>query len=242
MAMHNKLILFTMFGIMFFGLGCAPTPVHEPATPAHESPTPVHERPTPVYEPPKPVFRIKRIPVPPENKEGQACVTKCIKKIKACRNECQQAYKQCDQDAPEAARLIYEKAYDRYLKNLKVYNEEMKAWDYYTKEHERLIKERENQLNYNRRHCRDPFYDRIYCERASVINDELKERYSRYDTLLKMKPKYPAKPSEEILIQKEREKCNNESKKCGCEDKFESCFIDCGGKFETKRICIENCD
>lgn len=236
MAKQYILVSAAILGLLFFEQAWPETPVHENSKPALEPQKPV-------YNTPEPVYKTKKVYIQPENQEGKACVEECRKTAKVCVADCKQAYERCYRYAPELTSKNISRARRKYKDQLAVYNEEIKAYDYERNKVERYRRGLQKQWRRYNERCTNVFDTPNACDRKRDIEWKLKDFELEYSEFLRKEPKRPAKPnlpSEESLIQAIRNKVCK--KDCGCRDQFERCFTPCGGRIETKKICVENCE
>jgi len=118
----------------------------------------------------------------------------------------------------------YEKEYQQYLKRYAFYLKELEMWQ------NRYMRIKQDYEYYYRK-C---FIDKSWCDERDYYK-KLLEDWGRKKPY---KPYEPKKPDFEHVLNKQQNLCD---KDCNCQNQYEICFQECGGKLEIKRICVENC-
>ncbi len=170
---------------------------------------------------------------PPKSLQGKRCIKECEKEKSKCKKDCLQRKRKCYKDAIKLANDlykekidIYEKEYRNYLTMYKQYKEELKDWEYRKRELEESYYYFDRLCKSDKRFCGDKdFYYKL------LIDWKTKRPYP---------PDKPTKPSLSKLINQQKNILCSFS--CGCEEEYNLCFKECGGKIEIKKVCIENCD
>ncbi len=182
-----------------------------------------------------PKYKLVQQKIPPEiTTSSSQCLAQCETQMSTCKNSCQTQHSMCLAEQAEFAKQQYPKqleidtaALEAYYAKLSLYESQQRGYDaqsalYLKQAHE------------YKHLCKTALFNRAsHCANAKAANYQ-------YSTLSRpTAPKKPNKTTLEELTISSQEQCN---KKCGCEQSYERCFISCGGKIETKRICVSNCD
>ncbi len=180
-----------------------------------------------------PRYEIIYIYHPPKDFQGKKCLEKCKSNKLKCKRDCLNRKRKCYKDAIRLAQdlykervEIYEKEYKNYLSSYKHYKDELKDWEYRKRELEQSYYYFDKLCKSDKRFCGDKdFYYKL------LIDWKTKRPYP---------PDKPKKPSlTEVINQQKNVLCNFS---CGCEEDYNECFKECGGKIEIKKVCVENCD
>jgi len=224
MNKNTTLKFFATFGAISLVIGCTPTPEYQP--------------PTRVDLPPTPEYRTQTKAIRPQGPEGQECVADCEKKARISRTDCKKENDLCYQRAPKKAKQIYPEYRENYTAELELYLVEDKLYNRRKKQLYNEYKTREEDYELYNMYCAAG--DASACRIKNKIKDILFNLEKKNIELKKNKPNPPKKPTIKLLTKLIRKKyCK---KDCDPKDQFKKCFIQCGGKIETTRICIKNCE
>ncbi len=178
-----------------------------------------------------PKYKIVKTYIPPKD---EACLKGCKRRLAECKNKCFENYRKCLKESADRAKKIYEVLYEDYKRSLE---------DYYFQYREYLFAlERFRSIEYSLREDYK-FYSRIcskYKDREACRRRDYLKRFLRnlpYER--PVKPVRPVKPDYRRILAKESKACNCD---CRCTQEYNVCFQSCGGRIETKKICVENCD
>ncbi len=169
--------------------------------------------------------------IPSGNKE---CVEQCKIRLAGCKTKCLEDYRTCLKESVDRAKKIYEVLYEDYRNKLEDYHLQYREY-LFTLEKFRVIESslRED-YEFFSRICKK-YKDKEACKRRNYLKKHLRKIH--FDRPLK--PLKPVKPDYRQILVKERKACVCD---CGCMQEYDVCFQSCGGRIETKRICVENCD
>ncbi len=181
-----------------------------------------------------PVYVVKNQYTPPADKNSQVCLQQCVQQKQTCKQRCAEDYSDCLSYAYDSAKKIqaksditYKKRYDRYLEKLNEYNLNIFDW-------QNRYDQRYSDWKYFSDKCTSNA-DRYACDREDELRHAIKK-------LRRTRPREPREPKYitfDEIVKTQQQKC---SKKCACDDLFDSCFVSCGGAITPQRICVENCD
>lgn len=171
----------------------------------------------------------------PSQKDGfENCVQICEVKKDACQKECERSYQGCLDSAYERAKRVSESAWIEYTDLRRIYLAQKHKFE----RNNFLIIQRsgmlEDDYDYFDKRCKST-KEKYACQRKSEIFYALQDLK---DAKLE-KPIEPEKPSFEDILAQQQSKC---SRDCGCVDKFDRCYSQCGGEVVPYRFCVQNCD
>ena len=149
------------------------------------------------------------------------CLGNCEVKRTACKRTCESAFTSCQVKAHRIANQRYAKKMQAYTAKLENYVDEMQM----------------NNFNMRFDYFGYPFYRPRY---GYGPYGGYANSLFWYDPMPMYRhvPK-PHKPSlEQEKLKAETEFCDLD---CACTQKFDDCYIGCGGEIASKKICIENC-
>jgi hypothetical protein len=152
------------------------------------------------------------------------CLGNCEVKRTACKHACESAFQSCQVKAHRIANQRYAQKMQAYTAKLERYVDEVQM----------------NNLNmqfYHFDYYGYPFYRPRY---GYGPYGGYANSLFWYDPMpiYHYAPK-PIKPSlEQEKLKAEAEFCDLD---CGCTQKFDDCYIGCGGEVVSKKVCIENC-
>ena len=163
-------------------------------------------------------------PVAAQSSDAQVCLGLCDSKRTACKSDCEAVFSSCQVKAHRIANQRYAKKMQQYTGQLENYVDAVQ-------------RDRFEMQFYSMGYYGYPFYRPgfAYGPYGGYAN-----RLFWYDPI----PVYnytrqPRKPSlAQEKLKAEAEFCNLD---CGCTQKFDDCYIGCGGKVLSKKLCIENC-
>lgn len=178
-----------------------------------------------------PRYKIIHDYIPPENESGLACLQQqCHKDNLHCHSQCQKKYNQCLHTQDKAARENFYLVLDDYYSSLELYQSDLEL--FYEKE--KSFHSKKQLLEYKK----DQFYKKCklnkeFCSKHKKYKKKLKKLYRPY------KPQKPHKPGLQEEISIAQQSCHSD---CQCQDKYNQCYISCGGIVNTRKICLENCE
>ncbi len=154
----------------------------------------------------------------PKNPEAATCVHRCKEALSTCREVCRANFEICNKKAEKIGKANYDKKLQRYYRELEAYANRVQMYNlkrdlfYY------------NDFYYGGRYgFYGPFGGRLLWGPPPVVY-----------TIPK-----PVKPSlQQENLKAQMKHCRID---CGCLQSYDRCFEGCGGKIETKKICIQNC-
>ena len=151
------------------------------------------------------------------------CLGVCETNRNACKQTCDANFSSCQVKAHRIAQERYNAQMQRYTAQLERYVNEMQL-DHF------------NAYFYHFDYYGYPYYRSRYGNGYGGYGHSL----FWYDPMpfYSYAPK-PKKPSLKIeQLKAEEEFCDKE---CACTQKFDNCYIGCGGEIVSKKVCIENC-
>ena len=162
-----------------------------------------------------------------QNADTSVCLGNCETQRNACKSKCDAALSSCKMKAHRVALERYEAKMQRYTQKLESYVNQMDM----------------NQIRMSFFYARpygSPFYGRGYgyhpyggFANSLFWYDPMPfYGYGTYGP----KPRKPSLAKEQRLA--EAEFCDGD---CACTQKFDNCYIGCGGEVLSKKVCIENC-
>ena len=152
--------------------------------------------------------------VPPGGEAGEACLQGCHIDMQACRADCQSRRESCIEGIEPRVDTAFERVLRQYEADRKLYLRELQFY--------RL----ERAVHFGFYH--HPFY---YGTSGPFWHT---------DRYLDDPPIPPIPPSRAGIRQQViAEHCEIE---CGCQARFDQCYLGCGGRIEREVLCIENCD
>lgn len=188
-----------------------------------------------------PVYELRDHYSPPLDPNGQHCIRHCESRRSDCRQECDRAYTGCARDADEEADDAYSRALEVYAAQIETYGAEHALYDHSYQQYRQEKSELDHAYDHAKHRCRKR--EPGACAEQDRIDhrrDDLRDEYYGYGGPLYKEPDKPEKPTLDAEIDRFRAlRCDAE---CGCQDSFKSCYVSCGGKVETLRYCVENCD
>jgi hypothetical protein len=181
---------------------------------------------------------------PPKQTKGMECVNKkCTKNRNSCQKRCNSNFQNCLITQKKAAHQSYTIQLDNYYHEMELYQSDLALYrekiDNYHLKKDIIKLKMEKALNHcNKKHNANKHKPNKHnpnkqCSKYHQYKKKLKKLYRPYH------PHQPAKPSLAYTIREFQKHC---SKKCQCDDLFNYCYIGCGGKIESRTICIKNCD
>ena len=178
-----------------------------------------------------PKYKVVKSYIPPKD---EACVEKCKLRLAECKNRCFENYRKCLKESTERAKKIYEALYEDYQRSLQDYHFQYREYLFTLERFKRIERSLKEDYEFYNRIC-TKYKDREACRRRNYLKRFL--RNLSYEKPLK--PLKPVKPKYQRILSKERKTCSCD---CGCMQDYDVCFQSCGGRIETKRICVEDCD
>jgi len=180
------------------------------------------------------VFEIKnQYSLPPETEQTKKCLNVCTLTRDNCIHKYNESFKQCQElKTKEVKRLAKEEETYFNIKNEK-YQKSLKHYVIHTRQWEKDYYNITDVLEKTTKECFDKNY--FSCEKKI----ELEKRLETMKTYKPIKPKAIEKENFQPLLNEKLKECNHD---CGCETEYNPCFINCGGKIEFEKICVENCD
>jgi len=180
-----------------------------------------------------PVYKVVYDYIPPPSSNGAACAMDCQAAQQSCQRPCDEGYNDCMARSHEEARRTHQDDKERYTRDLERYNDDLER--YYSdlsgfQEHERDLQD--DQDRYDRK-CHSEPKDKHACKRLDDVTDEL--RRMREPT----KPTKPQEPNYSETLKEQQGVCSRE---CGCEVQYNGCYTACGGRVQSRKVCVENCD
>jgi len=181
-----------------------------------------------------PQYVVRNQYIPPNDKNSRVCLQDCSQKKQKCKQRCAEDYSDCLSYAYNEAKRIqiksdknYKERYNKYLARLSDYNFNIFDW-------QNRYDERYSDWKYFSGKC-SKNGDKYACDRE----DDLKYIIKKLRRIRPREPREPRYVTFDEILSKQQSKC---SKKCGCDDMYDSCFIGCGGEIVPHKICVENCD
>jgi len=175
-----------------------------------------------------PKYKIVKEYHPPKianSSESAICLGVCESAKKACLSQCEASFSSCKVKAHRIAKQRYAAKMQKYTQALENYVNTIHDYRF-----ERGF------INFSYAGYGYPYYynPRYYGYANSLFWYDPMPFY--VDSYLPPKPKKPSLEREKLKA--EAEFCDLD---CGCAQKFDSCYIGCGGEVVHKKVCIENC-
>jgi hypothetical protein len=188
-----------------------------------------------------PVYELRDHYSPPMDAAGQQCIRVCETQRSGCRLDCDRAYSSCAREADLEAKDAYSRALEVYAAELETHGAEQALYDRDYQEYRDQKGELDRAHDRAKQRCRRG--ESKACADADRLDgerDRLRDDYYGVGGPLRSEPKAPGKPSlSEETARVRALRCESE---CGCGESFKACYIGCGGRVETLRYCLENCD
>jgi len=172
-----------------------------------------------------PKYKVVKEYHPPKilnSSEASICVGVCESTRSACKATCEAAFSSCQVKAHRIAKQRYAVKMQQYTNQLENYVDDMYMGSY-------------DMRFYHFDYYGYPYYYPRYGGYANSLFWYDPMPYYHYSSY-QNKPKKPSLAQEKLKA--EAEVCDLD---CGCTQRFDNCYIGCGGKVESKKICIENC-
>lgn len=188
-----------------------------------------------------PVYELRDEYRPPAGASGKQCILDCEDRRSDCGSDCNRAYRRCVRHANEEAKDAYTQALEVYTAEMDAYRAEKTLYDreYHHYRHEKS--KLDDAYDHAKKRCKQN--DPRACAHKKRVDDQLdrlRQDYYGYEGPLHEEPEEPDKPSlEEETDRILALRCDQT---CSCQADFKSCYIGCGGRVETHRYCVENCD
>ena len=188
-----------------------------------------------------PVYELRDHYSAPLDPAGQQCIRGCQTQRSGCRLECDRAYSSCAREADLEAKDAYSRALEVYAAELETHGAEQALYDRDYQEYREQKAELDRAHDRAKQRCRQR--EPKACAEEDRLDDErdrLRDDYYGVGGPLRSEPDAPDKPSlSEETARVRALRCESE---CGCQASFKACYISCGGRVETLRYCLENCD
>jgi hypothetical protein len=182
-----------------------------------------------------PKYIVKTLYIQPSTEDGKSCVKECSVKQETCQIHCNQKRDNCLKKTKQEVKAIFPSILNEYDHEIKQYQAELHRYNRKMALWEMKYKRSEEQKRIYRKLCNKRQDKRGYeCRLVKKAEEEIDELESSEPE----KPTRPKKPSLSEEIEIAQKSCSNE---CGCQKKYDNCFISCGGTLNYKKFCIKNC-
>jgi len=170
----------------------------------------------------------------PNTESGLQCINQqCQAENTQCQKSCSNKFDSCLVDEEEKAKNDFNKILDQYYLTLESYQNKLEVFYY----NEKLYHENIRLYKDNKQRALE----------ECAIKKVAKKHCSKYQRAVKsyhlnLRPNRPAKPYKPTLRRttiEYQKVCKNS---CQCNDHFNQCYVSCGGKVHTRKICIDNCE
>ena len=152
----------------------------------------------------------------PASQQGQACVANCTALRDTCRADCKEAWERCTATREPQVETRYTQALEDYADALRRYRLELDRYEW------------ELWLGWHHGHSgfwytpwADPWY-----------------HYPWPGYFPPATPPADPPTRESVRAELHKKQCQDD---CGCESRFDHCFMECGGNRVTETRCIANC-
>jgi hypothetical protein len=188
-----------------------------------------------------PVYEVRDEFIPPLDPSAVQCTYNCEQIEASCHQDCDRAYARCAEQAQAQAREILPAALEVYAARLEAYDHQQRLYDREYRDYREEKRQLDVSLDAAEHRCRKG--ERGACaekKRLKKAKSDLWTDYYGPDGPLSEIPEQPARPTQaQEAARIHSERCHND---CGCMDRFKICYIGCGGRVETRRYCLENCE
>jgi hypothetical protein len=171
-----------------------------------------------------PKYKVVKEYHPPKitnSSEATICIGLCESKRTVCKTKCEEAFGSCKVKAHRIAKERYATKMQKYTAQLESYVNSIQPYNY-------------DMRFYHFDYYGYPFYYPRYGYGGFANSLFWYDPMPYYSYAPK-----PKKPSlEQEKLKAEAEFCDLD---CGCSQKFDTCYIGCGGQVVSKKLCIENC-
>ncbi|MBF0264713.1 MAG: hypothetical protein HQL46_05525 [Gammaproteobacteria bacterium] len=179
-----------------------------------------------------PQYKIVNEYIAPEANSGKLCVKQCYIENKSCNKKCDQKHNLCLAEKEKLARENFDQKLHEYHYSLEDY--ELDIGHYYAEK--RLYELQLDSLETKKQNallkCKLKHIDKKDCYAYKNLKHDSKMMTEPF------KPHKPHKPSLVNEITLYQDLC---VKDCFCSNVFSKCYIACGGKIISNKVCISNC-
>ncbi len=181
-----------------------------------------------------PEYKIVHDYIPPHDNRGLTCIDrKCSANRQQCQFQCNEGFKTCLIDQEEIARDNFPEQLSDYYHQMDIYHVKMEQYHH---EYERY-----QQRNRHLRHLQDKALK--FCQQKKIEKHQCSDfhhfKKKRNKLYQPYAPSEPMKPSLTNSIHHMQQSCTHN---CQCDQQFDKCYIGCGGKVNSRKVCIENCN
>ena len=152
--------------------------------------------------------------LPPQDKQGRACVSQCHAQLQACKKSCQAKREACIKKIEPQAMAAFQDAIKRYEAARQQYETDRQFYE--------MNRRLSWSIGWANHHW--PYYGSGFW-----MTDE------PYWDMPNPPPAPSYKAERQRLI---KQQCD---KPCGCQDPYEQCFVGCGGTIRHTQVCVQNC-
>ncbi len=188
-----------------------------------------------------PRYEVRDVFVPPTSSTAQQCTRDCGQSRIDCRSVCRQAFSSCGQEAETEAQRSLATALEIYAAQLDAYDAQQRLYD---REYAQY-RSRKSALEKSYDHAKNRCYagDQAACREKKQIKkerDNLRGDYYGFNGTLNETPQRPVKPTlAEETARIRADRCDAD---CSCQVDYKACYTGCGGRVESERYCVSNCD
>jgi len=181
----------------------------------------------------RPQYVVRYQYLPPQSPEARSCLKDCERRFERCKEECLKKQNECRRQARSQAEKLYRRSLKTYQEELnlyrkryRLYHQELVAWnDSFRRLYEDYL--------FFKKNCQKE-RDDYACRRYR----EIRKHLDALETQRPLRPKEPKAPDLEKIMKGLLSSCLED---CGCQEKYNYCFLSCGGKLLPKKFCLENC-
>jgi len=162
---------------------------------------------------------------------AKQCVQSCNQETQSCSQECSKNHARCLDDARRKAQHAMPEQLDFYAVELDLYARDKRRYGLEMDELRETQQFLRRKIIHAEARCIDRKKDKG-CLVAEALSDRL------YHLSEPNKPSMPIKPSVRSLTDEYAAHCDSN---CGCQQQFKRCYVSCGGKARTEKVCVSNC-
>jgi hypothetical protein len=181
-----------------------------------------------------PKYELVKTRIPPkQSSEVQSCLNKLNSNFLKCSKNRAIRESICFAKGKEEAERKFLILSEAKVDTTNGYYERKKLYNIEKQRYEKNYSTTLQLAEYHKQKCRSALFGRAqHCSKAKVF------AYKLLSLEAPIKPSKPKVISLSELIETEQSKCRNLS---DCDGQFDTGFVVCGGRIETKKICVKNC-
>lgn len=180
-----------------------------------------------------PQYKIVHDYVPPENPLGLSCIQQqCANNQKVCQLECNDVFEMCMQRQEHQARADFPHLMEKYHAQMDTYHAEKALYNERYENYRLKLELLQDRQKFSLNTCRQQRVAKKHCRSYHQYQREIN------DMTRPTRPYQPSKPSLKRNIRQAQRQC---SRDCRCDKMFNKCYVGCGGKVNSRKVCIKNC-